>query len=232
MQRMLYHGSSNMIEKPIYGYGKAYNDYGPGFYCTENRVLANEWAVGKDRDGYCNGYQIRCDGLAILDLNSPEYCILHWLSLLLCHREFDVPSALAYEAREYLIDHFSIDTKKYDVIVGYRADDSYFSFAQDFINGTISYRQLTNAMYLGNLGEQFVLKSRTAFERLQFTGAEKVLSTDWYTRKIQRDKQARRAYFDVERNKRQRGDIYITQIMDEEMTTNDLRLRQGLSGKG
>ncbi len=80
-------------------------------------------------------------------------------------------------------------------------------------------------MHLGNLGEQFVLKSEMAFERIRFTGAEKALSLDWYSSKIQRDRQARRAYFDVERNKRQRGDIYITQILDEELTTNDLRLR-------
>ncbi len=109
MNKTLYHGSPNMIDKPIYGYGKTYNDYGLGFYCTENRILANEWAVGKGRDGYCNGYQLDCDGLAILDINSPDYCILHWLSLLLLHREFDVPSALAYEAREYIRNHFSID---------------------------------------------------------------------------------------------------------------------------
>ena len=40
-----------------------------------------------------------------------------------------------------------------------------------------------------------------------------------------RDKTARCEYFNVERNKRQRGDLYITQIMDEEMTADDLRLR-------
>ena len=32
----LYHGSENIIEKPVYGYGKKYNDYGVGFYCTED----------------------------------------------------------------------------------------------------------------------------------------------------------------------------------------------------
>ncbi|MDE7354067.1 MAG: DUF3990 domain-containing protein [Acetatifactor sp.] len=42
-----------------------------------------------------------------------------------------------------------------DMMIGYRADDSYFSFAQDFINGTISYRQLNNALHLGRIGQQF-----------------------------------------------------------------------------
>ena len=33
---ILYHGSKDIIEKPIYGQGKKYNDYGLGFYCTDN----------------------------------------------------------------------------------------------------------------------------------------------------------------------------------------------------
>jgi len=225
MIKKLYHGSSNIIEKPIFGHGKPYNDYGLGFYCTDTLEMAKEWGVGKDQDGYANCYEIECEGLQILDLNSPDYCILHWLAILLQNREFDIPSALALEAKEYLLANFTIPYQTYDAIIGYRADDSYFSFAQDFINGTISYRQLGNAMHLGKLGEQFVLKSQTAFERINFINSEIATSDEWYAKKMLRDKTARREYFDVERNKRQRGDLYIAQIMDEEMKPNDLRLR-------
>ena len=42
MIQELYHGSSNIIEKPLFGYGKAYNDYGLGFYCTESLEMAKE----------------------------------------------------------------------------------------------------------------------------------------------------------------------------------------------
>lgn len=225
MIKQLYHGSVNIIEKPVFGYGKTYNDYGLGFYCTDSLTMAKEWGVGKDQDGYANCYEIECDGLTILDLNAPEYCILHWLAILLQNREFDLPSALAWEAKEYLLAHFLPDYQSYDVIVGYRADDSYFSFAQDFINGTISYRQLNNAMHLGKLGQLFVLKSKSAFDRIQFTGSEIAKSSEWYVQKMLRDKTARREYFDVEKNRRQRGDLYITQIMDEEINADDPRLR-------
>ena len=163
--------------------------------------------------------------MRILNLNGPEFCILNWLAVLLENREFDVPSGLALEAKEYILSNFSVDYKRFDAIIGYRADDSYFSFAQDFINGTISYRQLNNSMHLGKLGQQFVLKSREAFDRIRFLGYEVADSEQWYSRKILRDKSARREYFSVERNKRQRGDLYITQIMDEEMKPNDPRLR-------
>lgn len=145
--------------------------------------------------------------------------------IFLENREFDIPSGLALEARDYIDRSFSVGYNNYDAIIGYRADGSYFSFAQDFLNGTISYRQFNNAMHLGRLGQQFVLKSRAAFEQLQFTGYEIADSSQWYAQKMERDKSARRGYFSKERSRRQRGDLYITHIIDEEMTTDDLRLR-------
>lgn len=223
--KIIYHGSKDIIEKPKFGKGKPYNDYGLGFYCTENLTLAKEWAVDISRDGYANIYEIDDSSLSVLNLNDEQYTILHWLAILLENRHFDSPSSLSHEAKEYILNNFSVDYKSYDVIIGYRADDSYFSFAQDFLNGTISYRQLNNAMHLGNLGQQFVLKSKKAFDLISFIGYENASCNEWYSRKENRDKAARRDYFDTEKNKRLRGDIYITQIIDEEMNGNDARLR-------
>ena len=138
MIRQLFHGSSSIIEKPQYGYGKVYNDYGLGFYCTDSLEMAKEWGVTQNRNGYANRYELDCEGLRILDLNGPSFNILHWLAVLLENREFDVPSGLALEAKEYILNTFRVDYQAQDAIIGYRADDSYFSFAQDFINGTIS----------------------------------------------------------------------------------------------
>lgn len=225
MLQKLYHGSQFEIKKPVFGKGKPYNDYGLGFYCTDTVEMAKEWAVSLNRDGFANAYQIETNGLSVLDLNSPPYGILHWLTVLLENRQFDIPSPLARDAKSYLLDIFSVNYKDYDIITGYRADDSYFSFAQDFINGTISYRQLSNAMRLGKLGQQIVLKSKTAFERIEFLYSEVATSEEWYAKKEFRDKSARKEYFDAERNKRQRGDLYITTILDEEMKPDDPRLR-------
>ena len=80
-------------------------------------------------------------------------------------------------------------------------------------------------MRLGKLGEQFVLKSERAFEKIEFKGYELVRAEQWYGRKMARDRVARRAYFDYEREHRMKGDIYITQILDEEMTPDDPRLQ-------
>ena len=225
MIKRIYHGSDHILEKPIYGYGKKYNDYGIGFYCTESIDMAKEWGASAECDGYANLYDLNMDGLTILDLNNEQYCILHWLSVLLQNREFEITSVLAGEAKEYIVEHFCPDYLSADIIVGYRADDSYFSFAQDFISGTISYRQLAKAMHLGKLGQQIVLKSERAFSHLTFVDAEIAKADEWFVKKQFRDRKARSDYFNVERNKRKRGDLYITQILDEEMKEDDERLR-------
>ena len=57
---ILYHGSEKIIDAPEFGKGNSHNDYGRGFYCTENEELAKEWngklpaARISVRDGYCN----------------------------------------------------------------------------------------------------------------------------------------------------------------------------------
>lgn len=201
------------------------NDFGLGFYCTEHPDMAKEWAVRENRDGYVNRYSIETEGLSILNLNTEGYNVLHWLSILLENRVFEIRSPLALEGKEYLLENFQVNYKDYDLIRGYRADDSYFSFAQDFISGSISLWQLSNAMMLGDLGEQIVLKSKKAFDRIAFDGYEVVQSREWYEKRAKRDEDARRQYLDVEMNRRQKGDIFISQIIDEEFKGNDPRIR-------
>lgn len=220
----LYHGSINVIEKPIYGFGKAYNDYGLGFYCTESLELAKEWAVNYELDGYANCYELDLHGLKVLNLNKKPYGILHWLALLIQNRQFKDKSYLVRDAKDYLNKKFSIDVTSYDVIIGYRADDSYFSFARNFLQGTISYRQLSLALQLGNLGEQIVLISQKAFDNIRFINAEKAFANEWYPRKIERENNARNMYFTDTKMERQKGDLYISQIIDEDMEANDERL--------
>lgn len=225
MQRTLFHGSDHIIETPRFGAGKPYNDYGAGFYCTQHRSMAAEWAVSADHDGFINAYTLDMAGLTVVDLDAPEYCTLNWLAVLLEHRVFDVRTPLAFEAREYLLKTFAVDLSTADVVEGYRADDSYFSFAQDFISGGISYRQLCAAMRLGELGRQVMVRSPQAFRQLQFIGAEPANRGVWFPRREQRDREARRAYFDRERFARQTGDLFIAQIIDEGMDAQDARLR-------
>ena len=222
---IVYHGSENIIEKPIFGKGKKYNDYGRGFYCTEEIDLAREWAVDEDRDGYANRYEIDLTGLDIIDLGSDDFCILHWITILLTNRYFELTTPLARESYRYLIANFSINVSNADIIKGYRADDSYFSYAQDFVNGLISVSQLNKSMRLGNLGEQIMIRSRKAFNTIKYIGNEGVAASEWYIKKINRERRARESYFAMDKDRYIRGDLYMTRIIDEEVTADDPRLR-------
>ena len=229
MERILYHGSEKIIQKPQYGKGKPYNDYGKGFYCTENQNMAKEWAAGFERDGFANRYIIDENGLSILNLQDPSYTILTWLTILLENRIFDTLSPLAAEGKRYLLKTFSIPYRSYDIIIGYRADDSYFSFAQDFLNGTISIRQLNHALHLGKLGEQYVLCSKSAFRKIRFLDYEIAGHDEWFLKRQARDRLARKDYFHSKSQRYKKGDLYITHIIDERITPDDVRLRTHLS---
>ena len=186
--------------------------------------LACEWAVTQKHDGYANKYAFDMRGLKVLDLNGGGYCVLHWLAVLLRHRAFDVRYGVATLAKPYLMENFAVDISKYDVIRGYRADDSYFSFAQDFLSGTISYPQLTVAMRLGKLGEQIVLKSEEAFARIKFRSAKAATREAWLAAKERRDAAARKDYFDMRKTPYRLEDLSIQKIMEERIKPGDPRL--------
>jgi hypothetical protein len=209
----IYHGSDHIIEQPVFGEGKSYNDYGRGFYCTEHAELAKEWACSDDSDGYANHYQLDPSGLSVLNLNAPEYNILNWLAILLENRKFNVADGLPQRARAYLLENFLVDYKKYDIIIGYRANDSYFSYAGDFVNGTLSLSDLSEAMRLGKLGEQVVLKSKKAFEALTFMEAIKAPRQEYFAKYKSRDEEARTKYRQIASKPMAESEIYILDII-------------------
>ena len=209
----IYHGSDHIIEQPQFGEGKPYNDYGRGFYCTEHAELAKEWACAADSDGYANHYQLDYSGLSVLNLNAPEYNILNWLAILLENRKFNVADGLPQRAKTYLQENFKVDYKKYDVIIGYRADDSYFSYAGDFVNGTLSLADLSEAMRLGKLGEQVVLKSKKAFDSLTFVEAVKALRQEYFAKYKTRDEEARAQYRQIATKPVAEDETYVIDII-------------------
>lgn len=221
---ILYHGSPNIVENPAYGKGKRYNDYGRGFYCTEQLELAKEWACTEDIDGYANKYVIETEGLRILNLSSDEYTILHWLALLMAHRQLRLSTPVMRRGAAWLQEHFLVDVEAYDAIIGYRADDSYFSFARAFVNNEISLKQLSHAMKLGKLGEQFVLKTQKAFDAIRFESYEMADNKIYYARRKARDDEARATYL-LELETEDIDGIYMRDIIREEMKADDTRLQ-------
>ena len=221
---VIYHGSESVIGTPVYGAGNPHNDYGIGFYCTEERNMAAEWACKTPAGGYVNRYELDAEGFDILRLTDPSFHILNWLAVLLENRIFPLANPLPREARQYILETFLPDYKNRDVIIGYRADDSYFSFARAFLNNTISLSQLSSAMRLGRLGEQVVIKSRKAFSRIAYSGSEFVPGTIWYPRRIARDTAARDAFRDLSAGGKASDAVYMLDILREKWRNDDERL--------
>ena len=223
----LYHGSEKVIDTPTFGVGKRTNDFGLGFYCTETEGLAKEWAVSSLRDGFSNRYTLDTEYMNILNLNSPEYTILNWIAVLVEHRIFSIKTPIARKAKKYLIDNFGINVNAYDLITGYRADDSYFDYAETFLNNGISVEQLAKAMRLGKLGEQIVLKSKFAFSRIQFEGFEVAEKEEFYVLRKARDDEANQLYFDM--LEEEIDGLYIQDIIRGGITNDDPRIPRNIS---
>ena len=227
---MIYHGSQQIVETPKYGVGKTYNDYGQGFYCTESIELAKEWACPVKKDGYANKYMLHLNGMNVMHLTKGEFNILNWLAILLANRKFDITSPVGNSAREFILSRFMPDTKDVDVMIGYRADDSYFSFAEDFVNNTISLRDLNRAMQLGTLGEQVVLISKRSFQQIEFIGYEIADYREYYYKRSKRDHNARTTYASQKKNLQQlMDDLFILDIIREDMKYDNPLLQAVIS---
>lgn len=226
-QIKIYHGSEKNIIKPIFGEGKKNNDFGLGFYCTKDINLAKEWAVSSLKDGFANKYILNIEYLKILNLNSSEYTILNWIAILVEHRLFSLKSPVAQRAKKYLIDNFGINVNAYDVIIGYRADDSYFDYAESFLNNSITVEQLAKAMKLGKLGEQIVIKSQYAFSCLTYDGFEIAKKEEFYEYRKVRNDNANKMYLDILED--ESDGLYIQDIIRLEIKNNDTRIPRNIS---
>ena len=177
----LYYGSKTLFTQPRFGEGNPSNDYGLGFYLTPEKATADLWASQHKNGGYTLSYSLDLKGLDVCALaDSSELSILQWIALLTKHR-FSYQQKTEYQSViQWLDRHFSIPVDDHDVIVGYRADDAYFNYSLGFVAGDISLETLAKAMKLGQLGLQYVLKSKKAFARIQFLESYPVLHSEDY----------------------------------------------------
>ena len=191
---------------------------------VENGII---WAVSSLRDGFCNRYTLDTEYMKILNLNSPDYTILNWIAVLVEHRLFSIRTPIARRAKKYLIDNFGINVNAFDIVTGYRADDSYFDYAESFLNNAISVEQLAAAMKLGKLGEQIVLKSQFAFSRIRFEGFDVAEKEEFYVLRKARDDEANRLYLEL--LEEESDGLYIQDIIRGGITNDDSRIPRNIS---
>lgn len=224
----IYHGSTHIVGQPVYGEGRADNDYGRGFYCTEDIELAREWAAINPEGGFVNEYSLETKGLKCLDLNGGDYNILNWLALLMNNRSVRITSPVEKRGTDYIISEFLPDISGSDIVIGYRADDSYFSFSRAFLSNTITIQQLSHAMKYGDLVLQVMLRSEKAFKKVNFEGSHIVDGRDYYPKRMRRDTEARHAYQRLLEQEDRNG-LYLSDIIREGIKDGNSGLLSSLS---
>lgn len=177
----VYHGSKLIINKPLYKGSNPKNDYGPAFYVTADLSAAKSWACKNEKLGIVNAYSLRkeqFDNFKILDLtDGTKNSVLNWLAILMHFRTLNNALVKRYGQILTWLEKFYIDVDNYDVIKGYRADDAYFRFPINFIEGQLSYDDLKKAFELGSLGIQYAFISEKAIKSLKF---EKTIDCEDY----------------------------------------------------
>lgn len=188
----LYHGTDIILERPLFGYGRDDNDYGKGFYTTRIYNKAVMWAInmGNSDNSFVNTYEINLDRLNVMNLD--DYGVLAWIAEIAAHRP--IKSELSSEFLPEFINKYKIDTSSADVIIGYRADDSYTDVISAFCDGLLTCDEVQRLFYKGNLGEQYFIKSEKAFNSLKFSKATDVKLVDT-SEELELDREARNEVF-------------------------------------
>ena len=168
----IYHGSDHIIKRPQYLGGKPDNDYGNGFYTTEYEDRARSWATlnGNPDKSIVNVYDIELEELNVLDLN--EHGVLSWIAEVVANRGTNQEAASIVGKR--LVELYRPDSSDYDVIKGYRADDSYTQVVEAFLLNQINIQEVQRLFYKGSLGNQVFLKSEKAFEKIKWVESYEV----------------------------------------------------------
>lgn len=160
----VYHGSYEKIVEPLFGFGKDYNDYGKGFYTTLDIEKAKEWAHTQELiSGYVHKIELDISDLSIF--NFDKYPTYVWLTELMSYRVDLIESKNRNDIQTF-ISKYSVD-KQFDLYLDWRADASFYTILELFIDNTIPYEMIDTYLHYGNQGYQLFLKSQKAFNSIK-----------------------------------------------------------------
>lgn len=162
----LYHGSHRGIEGNIVATAsRDICDFGMGFYAGDNMTQA-KMLIANDEAGIIYTLNIDFTNYKVYEFQSD----IEWALYVGCHR--------GKISREYKkLVEFVEKVDSYDVVIGLIADDRMAYVFEQFINGNVTDKVLTEALTHVKLGKQYVFKNDAVCSDIQIEDREE-LSAD------------------------------------------------------
>lgn len=147
---IVYHGSSEIIEKPDIKFSKKYLDFGRGFYLTSFENQAKKWAIRKgmrqNKPGIVNIYELK-DNWKDYKVLSFEKENERWLDFVCACRKGENLN------------------KDYDIIVGNVANDDVFKTVDMYFRGLWDKEKVLEELRYYKMNDQICIVKQEVLEQ-------------------------------------------------------------------
>ena len=151
---IVYHGTTEVIEKPDVNHSKKYLDFGSGFYLTTYEDQARKWAMRKgmrqEKLGIVNVYELKdsWDGCRVLSFENENE---KWLEFVCACRKGEPLN------------------KDYDIIIGNVADDDVFKTVDMYFRGLWDKKKVIEELRYYKMNNQIcIVNQETLGQMLTF----------------------------------------------------------------
>ena len=148
---IVYHGTTEAIEKPDVNHSKKYLDFGKGFYLTTYESQAKKWALRKsmrqNKQAIVNIYELNenWDDFKVLSFEEENE---KWLEFVCACRRGENLNA------------------DYDIIIGNVADDDVFKTVDMYFRGLWDKKKVLEELRYYKMNNQICLVSQKAIDKL------------------------------------------------------------------
>ena len=157
--KLLFHGAKNVINLPLdLKYSKDNNDFGKGFYLGENFEQASTY-ISNTASKYVYAFSLNISNLKVEKFNVDT----EWMIAIAYYRGW-----LQQYEQDKILKSIIEKVENADVIIAPIADNRMFDLISEFVDGVITNEQCEHAIAATNLGNQYVVKTKKALEKLDF----------------------------------------------------------------
>ena len=156
----LYHGSTDIVERPQIIVSNKFLDFGCGFYTTTNQEQALRWAEIKKKrikgeKAYLNIYEIDellLSNFSVLRFDNPSR---EWLEFVIANRR-------------------GVASHNYDIVTGAVANDTLYRTITIYESGVLTFEETINRLKVHTLFDQLSFHTEKALAGLTFVEAKVV----------------------------------------------------------